>query len=93
MKQLSDLKRYSRLAIANNRECFGHFYIKASDVEAIMPKWVSVDERLPAFGDEVVWFNYRDGFKALAEITCLVVPVDYFTHWLDNVPPAPEAGQ
>ena len=38
MKQLSDLKRYSRLAIANNRECFGHFYIKASDVEAVWPK-------------------------------------------------------
>ena len=91
MKQLSDLKRYSRLAIANNRECFGHFYIKASDVEAIWPKWVSVDERLPEREEwyAVTWHTTEGDFMNYDFLNGFP---EYVTHWLDNMPTAPEAG-
>ena len=62
--------------------------------EAIMPKWVSVDERLPAVGMRVELVRKEDGERVLFTFTQHQADTGkthlYFTHWLCNTPPAPE---
>ena len=103
MKALKDLRRYDEdydeggyIGISVDHE--GEYY-KCSDVEALleesMPKWVSVDERLPdkpgaywvsitrkaEFGFET--YRMHATFDMFWEYTSI-------THYLDNVPPVPE---
>ena len=113
MKQLSDLKRYApstdmhgQAYMHNDNEKGEYLFLPA--VEAIMPKWISVDERLPdedvsvfvitelgyKFSDSVhsKTFDYENTIESIAAATGSIKE-DHITHWLDNVPPAPEAAQ
>lgn len=71
--------------------------------EKYSKKWVSVKERLPKKGVEVICLNWDDEiFASIAQERCTRRPTDYMiaeptlslpdgvTHWLDNTPPLPK---
>ena len=61
---------------------------------AALPKWVSVDERLPKIGLKVEWIRKSDGERVFFAFTQFQKDEGkvglVFAYWLNNVPPAPE---
>jgi len=105
MKTLKDLLVWRERDIGGRADMM--FYEKDA-VDAIWTKWISVDERLPdedvsvfvitelgyKFSDSVhsKTFDYENTIESIAAATGSIKE-DHITHWLDNVPPAPEAAQ
>lgn len=71
--------------------------------EKYAPKWVSVYERLPEKGKQVICWNWDDEiFASRVQERCTRRPTDYMiaepnlslpdgvTHWLDNTPLLPK---
>lgn len=97
--EMSKLKRYNLGALWGNLEVHkGTEVYLADEVDTIIPKWISVDERLPEPGKKIhmgthdidgVWYE-TEAFPAperddiLALIRC-----SGYTYWLENITPSP----
>ena len=97
MKALKDLNRYWRdpagKLIIDKLGVLCYF----SDVESILPKWISVDVLPEKHG----WYycrivgdtenSYDTYYGAMYNDDTKIGWESEITYWLDNVPPAPEA--
>ena len=94
MKSLKDLKRHNKVSVENGQHYYRYF--KCSDIEAIMPKWVSVDVLPEKHG----WYycsvdgdtenSYDTYYGPMYNDDTKIGWEGEITYWLDNVPPAPE---
>ena len=59
-----------------------------ADADKVMPEWISVKERLPEEGLEILWYHATGGEYCVGQLIDTITP-PFFTHWMP-LPEPPE---